>query len=128
MRVILCIMSLILFLSSCTSQKILEVPVETVKTEYIHDVMIDSVFVKDSVNRWISGDTVYIYKEKYKYKYINKTDSICKTDTITKVVTVDIIKEVEVNHIKWYQKALMWIGGVISLLAAGFIVYKVKFK
>lgn len=128
MKRLLYIIPFILLLASCSAQKkIIEVPVETVRTEYIHDTKIDSVFVKDSVDRWLKGDTLYIYKEHTKFKYINKTDTVCKTDTITKVVKVDVVKEVEVNHIYWYQKALMWVGGIAVVLLAGGIIYKLKF-
>lgn len=117
----------ILLMCSCSTTKLVEVPVEKIRTEYIHDTKIDSVFVKDSVDRWLKGDTLYIYKEHTKFKYINKTDTVCKTDTITKVVKVDVVKEVEVNHIYWYQKALMWAGGIAVVLLAGGIIYKLKF-
>lgn len=117
----------ILLMCSCSTTKLVEIPVEKVRTEYIHDTKIDSVFVKDSVDRWLKGDTLYIYKEHTKFKYINKTDTVCKTDTITKVVKVDVVKEVEVNHIYWYQKALMWAGGIAVVLLAGGIIYKLKF-
>lgn len=117
----------ILLMCSCSTTKLVEVPVEKIRTEYIHDTKIDSVFVKDSVDRWLKGDTLYIYKEHTKFKYINKTDTVCKTDTITKVVNVDVVKEVEVNNIYWYQKALMWAGGIAVVLLAGGIIYKLKF-
>lgn len=128
MRYILAVIaSFILLLCSCTTTKVIEVPVETVRTEYVHNTKVDSVFVKDSIDRWLKGDTLYIYKEHTKFKYINKTDTVCKTDTITKVVKVDVVKEVEVNHIYWYQKALMWAGGIAVVLLAGGIIYKLKF-
>ncbi len=118
----------ILLMCSCSTTRLMEVPVEKIRTEYIHDTKkIDSVFVKDSVDRWLKGDTLYIYKEHTKFKYINKTDTVYKTDTITKVVKVDVVKEVEVNHIYWYQKALMWAGGIAVVLLAGGIIYKLKF-
>lgn len=128
MRYILAVIaSFILLLCSCTTTKVIEVPVETVRTEYVHNTKVDSVFVKDSIDRWLKGDTLYIYKEHTKFKYINKTDTVCKTDTIAKVVKVDVVKEVEVNHIYWYQKALMWAGGIAVVLLAGGIIYKLKF-
>ena len=112
MKRLLYIIPFILLLASCSAQKkIIEVPVETVRTEYIHDTKIDSVFVKDSVDRWMKGDTLYIYKEHTKYKYLDRVDTVVR---------------VEVNHIKWYQKILMWIGGIMSLILTGCIIYKVK--
>lgn len=129
MRKLLFIIPILILLASCAAQKqIIEVPVETVKTEYIHDTKIDSVYVRDSIDRWRKGDTVFIYKEHTKYKYLNKTDTIVRVDSIPKIIKVEIVKEVEVNHIKWYQKALMWIGGIMSLILTGYIIYKVKLK
>lgn len=118
-----------MLITSCKVQKeIIEVPVETIKTEYIHDTKIDSVFVKDSIDRWMKGDTIFIYKEHTKYKYINKTDTIIKIDSIPKIIKTEIIKEVKVNHIKWYQKILMCIGGVSSLVLVLYILDKVRLK
>lgn len=128
MRKLLAIISiLILLMCSCATTRTVEIPVEKIRTEYIHDTRTDSIFVKDSVDRWLKGDTLYIYKEHTRFKYINKTDTVCRTDTITKVVKVDIVKEVEVNHIYWYQRALMWTGGIAVILLAGIIIYKLKF-
>ena len=105
----------ILMLSACkTTTKIVEVPVEVVKKEYIHDTKIDSIYIRDSVDRWQKGDTLYITKWHTKFKYINKVDTIVKTDSIPKIVPV--VKEVEVNHIYWYQKLLMWLGGITIVL------------
>lgn len=129
MRRLLFIIPALLLLFSCTPQKqIVEVPVEITKTEYIHDTRIDSVYIRDSVDRWRDGDTVFIYKEHIKYKYLNKTDTIVRVDSIPKIIKVETVKEVEVNHIRWYQKALMWIGGITSLILTGYIIYRVKFK
>ena len=125
-KILYVIMLFILLLCSCTTTKIKEVPIETIKTEYIQNTKIDSVFVKDSIDRWIKGDTLYIYKERTKYKYINKVDTVCRSDTITKVVTVTEIERVEVNHIKWYQETLMWIGGVLLVLVGLGLIIKLK--
>ena len=114
----------ILMLSACkTSTKIVEVPVEVVKKEYIHDTKIDSIYIRDSIDRWQQGDTLYITKWHTKFKYINKVDTIVKTDSIPKIVPV--VKEVEVNHIYWWQKMLMCIGSA-SLLYI--IISKFKTK
>lgn len=130
MRRILFAILLLILCSACrTVQKeIIEVPVETVKTEYIHDTRIDSVYVRDSIDRWMSGDTVFIYKEHTKYKYLNKTDTLIKTDTIPKIIKTEVIKEVEVNRLKWYQKALMWLGGVLTLILTFYTIFKLKLK
>ena len=125
MKKLVFIMLAILMLSACkTTTKIVEVPVEVVKKEYIHDTKIDSVYIRDSVDRWQKGDTLYITKWHTKFKYINKVDTIVKTDSIPKIISV--VKEVEVNHIYWYQKLLMWLGGITIVLLIIVITYRVK--
>lgn len=129
MRGLLIIVPLLLLIASCSaSRQVIEVPVETIKTEYIHDTRIDSIYTKDSIDRWRSGDTIFIYKEHTKYRYLSNTDTVIKTDTIPKIIKVETKEVVEVNHIKWYQTTLMWIGGLMSLILSGYIIYKLKFK
>lgn len=129
MRKLLYIIPVLIFLISCSPQKqIVEVPVEIVKTEYVYNTIVDSVYERDSVDRWIKGDTVFIYKEHTKYKYLNSTDTVIKIDSIPKIVKIETVKEVEVNHIRWYQKALMWIGGITSIILISYIIYKFKLK
>jgi len=105
MRKLLLIIPLLFLLAACSVKKqIVEVPVpvETVRTEYIHDTKIDSVFVRDSIDRWMKGDTFYIYKEHTKYKYLFKTDTLVKVDSIPKIIRIQTTKEVKVNYITWY--------------------------
>lgn len=127
MRKLLFIIPLLIFIISCnTHERIIEIPVETVHIEYRTNTVTDSVYMKDSVDRYMIGDTLYIYKERTKYKYFTNTDTIIKIDSIPKIIKVETVKEVEVNHIKWYQKTLMWIGGVMSLIAAIYLICKIK--
>lgn len=116
---------LIFFCVSCTTTKYVDrpVPVETVRTEYINQLYRDSVFVHDSIDRYISGDTVYQYKYKYIYKYLNRTDTVVKTDSIEVPVEVKTVEIKEVNKLRWYQTTLMWVGG-LSLLILSFILGK----
>ena len=126
MRNLVFISIIIFLLSACSSTKFVEVPVEVIKKEYIHDTRIDSVYIKDSIDRWQKGDTLYITKWHTKYKYIINTDTVLKTDTITKVVTVVKEKKVEINKLKWYQSTLMWIGGIVSLIIIFILGRKIK--
>lgn len=89
------IASFILLVCSCTTTKVVEVPVETVRTEYINQERHDSVFIKDSVDRYIKGDTIYLTKTKYIYKYTGSTDTLVRIDTIPKLITVEKIKPVK---------------------------------
>ena len=116
-RLILKTLFLLLFLTtiiSCTTTKIVEVPIETIKTEYIEQVKYDSIYSKDSIYIMQKGDTIYNNKVQYLYKYKYLRDTINITDTIPKIVTV---KDTQyVNQLYTWQKLLIIIG-------IGFILY-----
>lgn len=124
MRSLLFILLTVLCIS-CSTTKYVDrpVPIETVRTEYINQLYRDSIFVHDSIDRYISGDTVYQYKYKYIYKYLNRTDTIFSTDSIEVPVETITTEIKEVNKLRWYQSALMWIGG-LSLIILSFIIGK----
>ena len=99
---------------SCTTTKIVEVPVETIKTEYIEQVKYDSIYSKDSIYIMQKGDTIYNNKVQYLYKYKYLRDTINITDTIPKIITV---KDTQyINQLYTWQKILIGIG-------IGFILY-----
>lgn len=114
---------LIFIVVSCTTTKYVDRPVlvETVRTEYVNQLYKDSIFIHDSIDRFISGDTVYQYKYKYIYKYFNRTDTVVKTDSIEVPIEIKTTEVKEVNRIKGYQSFLMCFGFVFILI----LVYKV---
>ena len=116
-KLILKTLFLLLFLTtivSCTTTKIIEVPIETIKTEYIEQVKYDSIYSKDSIYIMQKGDTIYNNKVQYLYKYKYLRDTINITDTIPKIVTV---KDTQyINQLYTWQKLLIVIG-------IGFILY-----
>lgn len=77
------------------------VPVETIKrdTTYISQIKIDSIYHRDSIYVEHKGDTVYLSKYKYLYKYIEKRDTLWheKTDTI------QVAYPVEAQLTKWQK-------------------------
>lgn len=89
---------LALLLIGCRTKYI---PVETIRTQYIAktDTILrqDSIILRDSVTVYTQGDTVYTtrltYKDRLRYIYKAKTDTIHQTDTITNVVTVEVEKK-----------------------------------
>ena len=115
-----------ILLYSCATTRIQEVPVETIRTEYITNNIIDSIYIRDSIDRWQKGDTIFIYKEKIQYKLKYRTDTIIKIDTIPQIVSVT--KEVKVNYTNWFQKTLMAIGGGCILIIIMYLIYKTKFR
>lgn len=108
-KALLIILFIFIIMLSCTSTKYIEVPTETIKTEYKDNIVKDIIYVKDSSDINIRGDT--IYKTKYIYKYIYKIDTIAiyRTDSIPKVIKVESVKEV--NKLKNWQIILMVLGG-----------------
>ena len=115
-----------LLLLSCSTTRTIEVPVETIKKEYIYDTKIDSIIIRDSIDRWYRNDTTYIYKERTSFKYKTRLDTIIRIDTIPKVLTIE--KEVKINNIYWYQKLLMWIGSLSLILLIFYLYKKSKLK
>ena len=117
-RIILKILFFLLFLTiviSCkTTTKVVEIPVETIKTEYIEQIKYDSIYHKDSIYIIQKGDTIYNNKVQYLYKYKYLRDTINVTDTVPTIVTV---KDTQyVNQLYTWQKLLIVIG-------IGFILY-----
>ena len=105
---------LIIVISCKTTTKVVEIPVETIKTEYIEQIKYDSIYHKDSIYIMQKGDTIYNNKIQYLYKYKYLRDTINITDTIPKIVTV---KDTQyVNQLYAWQKILIIIG-------IGFILY-----
>ena len=119
-RMILKILFFLLFLTiviSCkTTTKVVEIPVETIKTEYIEQVKYDSIYHKDSIYIMQKGDTIYNNKVQYLYKYKYLRDTINITDTIPKIITV---KDTQyINQLYAWQKLFIVIG-------IGFILYQI---
>lgn len=105
-------------LYSCKS--IQYVPVETIKrdTTYISQIKIDSIYHRDSIYVEHKGDTVYLSKYKYLYKYIEKHDTLWreKTDTI------QVVYPVEARLTKW-QKIKINIGEYLITAIALVIIW-----
>ena len=79
---------------SC-SPKIYERVVYQHDTTYVQSVKVDSIFRKDSVFVREKGDTVFIYKERIRDRYVFRHDTLrlVKVDS----VAVERVKEVEVE-------------------------------
>lgn len=123
MKNILLIIFIFLFIS-CTSTKLVEVPVDKVRIEYRDRLKIDTIIKTDSTIIKDKGDTVFLEKYKYIYKIKERKDTINLTDTITVVQKVEI-KE-EVNHFHNWQIILMIVGG--STIALGLYKLINRFK
>ena len=131
-RIILKILFFLLFLTiviSCkTTTKVVEIPVETIKTEYIEQIKYDSIYHKDSIYIMQKGDTIYNNKVQYLYKYKYLRDTINITDTIPKIITVEKVQYI--NQLYTWQKFLIVIGiGFILYWIVRLVIYiKTKFN
>lgn len=117
---------LFLLCISCGTTKYIEVPVEVekIKTEYKETIKYDSIYIKDSVDRYTKGDTVFIYKEKTKFQYKYKYDTITKIDSIQYPKYITTVEEV--NVLKWWQKALMLMGFTFIVVLLTKLIIKLK--
>lgn len=105
-------------LYSCKS--IQYVPVETTKrdTTYLSQTKIDSIYHRDSIYVEHKGDTVYLSKYKYLYKYIEKHDTLWRE----KVDTVRVAYPVEAQLTKW-QKIKINIGEYLITAIALVVIW-----
>lgn len=117
-------LTITLLLMSCKTTTIeveKEVPVPVVKIEYRDKLIYDSIYIHDSINTFIKGDTIIKERIKNSTKYINRTDTFIKTDTISIPVKIKEKEVVYVNKLKWYQQDLMYLG----LFSLGFILVSI---
>ena len=96
---IIALIFLAAILYSCKS--IQYVPVETMKrdTTYLSQTKIDSIYHRDSIYVERKGDTVYLNKYKYLYKYIEKHDTLWRE----KVDTIQVAYPIEAQLTKWQR-------------------------
>ena len=127
---IVLLLLLLLLCCSCTKRiyetQYVEQPV------YLHDTLRSTIYshdttiVKDSVYFAIKGDT--IFKERYNTKWQIKVAHDTVMRFVEKPVEVvrekNVEKQVEVNRIYWWQKLLMWMGG-IGVVIIGIILIRI---
>lgn len=124
------VLALAAALSGCTTVKY--VPVETVKTDttYISQVEVDSVYHRDSIFVEHKGDTVWLEKYRYIYKYKVQTDTLWheRVDTVQVAYPVEIEKRLT----RWQQFKLeaggyaVVMAALLVLAGAVYLVWKVK--
>lgn len=123
--IVLC--SLFLLLCSCRTKYITnEVPVMVEHTTMQHttDIVRDTLIMRDSVYHYVQGDTTIIEK----WHTLQNVNNVVRVDTVREVrevpVTVKQTEVREVNVLKWWQKALMWAGGIlmVALVVMGIVI------
>jgi hypothetical protein len=122
--------ALITLCSSCTTTKYVPVIEHHTDTLIQTKVQKDSVFMHDSVEVRIAGDTILIEKWHTQYRDRWRTDTIyqSKTDSIPTPYPVEVIKEVPAE-LSWWQRLKMKVGGaaiILCLLAFLIWVWRTK--
>ena len=117
--------ALITLCSSCTTTKYVPVIEHHTDTLIQTKVQKDSVFMHDSVEVRIAGDTVTIdrWHTKYISKEVHDTIYQSKTDSVPAPYPVEVIKEVPAELTMW-QRLKMKVGGTaIILLLLAFAIW-----
>lgn len=118
---------ILLILSSCAKR--IYVPIETkitrIDTLYKASWHYDTILNSDTLRIEIKGDTVRIAETHWRYRGKAKVDTIIRyrDRDVIKEIPVEVEKVKEVNKLHWWQKALMWFGGV-SLLFIIWMIYR----
>jgi len=119
----ICVLLMIaLWLTSCTTTKV--VTVEKVKTDttYITKQQRDSIWLHDSIHVTERGDTIRI--ERWHTKYIEREvhDTLYRAKTDSIPVPYEVIKEVP-RKSTWFER-IMFCTGIISILCLILFVAK----
>ena len=126
MRLLLPILLILLAVSCKTRYVTKEVPVVVERTaERNHtEWRTDTLYHKDSVFVYQQGDTLreVRYIERWRYRDRIVADTV--RDTIPAIVETTKVELREVNVLRWWQKLLMWLGGVAGVGVFGFAVAK----
>jgi hypothetical protein len=99
--------------------------IESVKIDHVRDTLIQ----RDSIYHYVQGDTTIIER----WHYLQGTTNIARVDTLhiydsipyPVTTTKDVVRVEQVNHLHWWQKALIAIGGVALIAVALFVAFKV---
>lgn len=121
------IMTLCAMCSSCTTTKYIPVPEYHTDTLIVTQHQQDSVYIHDSIMVKQKGDTVEI--DRWHTKYVSREvhDTIYKSriDSISypvEIVTTELVE----RPLIWYEKLLMWAGGISLIMLAIWLYFKLR--
>ena len=122
----ICVLLMIaLWLTSCTTTRV--VTVEKVKTDttYITKQQRDSIWLHDSIHVTERGDTIRI--EKWHTKYIEREvhDTLYRAKTDSIPVPYEVIKEVP-RKSTWFERTMFSVGIIALMALALFLAMKIK--
>ena len=122
----ICVLMMIaLWLTSCTTTRV--VAVEKVKTDttYITKHQRDSVWLHDSIHVTERGDTIRI--ERWHTKYIEREvhDTLYRAKTDSIPVPYEVVKEVP-RQKSWFERTMFSVGIIALMALALFLAMKIK--
>lgn len=103
----------------CT--RMVYIPVESVKTEYINKMSIDSIYLYDSVYLKDKGDTIFMEKYKYSYRDRLRVDTVIQKDSIRVPYPVIVEKKltwwqrIKLEFADWYLLATVLVVGFFAV-------------
>ena len=119
----------LLLLAAC-SPRIVEVErpviVEQTHTQTHTDIVRDTLMMRDSVYHYVKGDTVVIERWHHTQQVNRWVVADTVRDTIPRVVTVTRTETREVNRLRWWQKAMMWLGGAVTAVGVLWVAFKIN--
>lgn len=116
-----CLTTLLLLQSSCTSPKIVTVTEYRDRVQKDTLTQVDSVYVSRVIRE--KGDTVHIWDTIFKYKYLDKVRDVYVRDSIPYAVEVQVPVRVRNGYDKFVSWGF-WILIVLLLLRLGWWAFK----
>ena len=95
---------------------------DSIKVEFRDRVRVDSVLstIKDSI--YVNGDTIKIYRDRWRDRLVLRSDTVLK-----EIRVIDVQKSVEIERLSiWDWLKAMFIGAVIYAIVSLIIKYWVK--
>lgn len=117
--IVMCVLTLLMFcMSGCTTTKYVEVEKVRTDTVYKSKIERDSIWLHDSIEVKVKGDSVLIEKwhTKYKETFIHDTLYHAKVDSIP--VPYPVTEYIE-KKLSWLQKTLIGAGWILILIVVG---------
>lgn len=124
-----------LLMSGCRTRYITqEIPVvlhdrdSVVSVQHIHTH--DTLMMRDSVYHYVQGDTIRIerWHTLQAVNHIARIDTLWREKVVEQPVEVKTTELREVNRLRWWQTALMWLGAFTIGIGGGMLYWKFRRK
>jgi hypothetical protein len=122
----ICVLMMIaLWLTSCTTTRVVTVEKVKADTTYITKHQRDSIWLHDSIHVMERGDTIRI--ERWHTKYIEREvhDTLYRAKTDSIPVPYEVIKEVP-RKSTWFERTMFSVGIIALMALALFLAMKIK--